>query len=154
MGRDAGFIALRSGISVGADAILIPETNTYIDKLIDKLEQGTKKHKSSMIVIVAEGDDAGGAYDVARKVKERCPEYDSRVTILGHIQRGGSPSAMDRVIASRMGNAAVEALIDNKTNIMVGILNNKIAYTSFEKSIKHNNKINIDLLDLAEILSY
>lgn len=154
MGRDAGFIALRSGISVGADAILIPETHTYINQLTKKLEQGTKKQKSSMIVIVAEGDDAGGAYEVAKKVKEKCPNYDARVTILGHIQRGGSPTALDRVIASRMGNAAVEALINNKTNVMIGIVNNKIAYTPFQKSIKHNNKINIDLLNLAETLSY
>jgi 6-phosphofructokinase 1 len=154
MGRDAGFIALRSGISVGADAVLIPETQTYIDQLIEKLERGTKKYKSSMIVIVAEGDDAGGAYEVAKKVKEQCPNYDSRVTILGHIQRGGSPTAMDRVIASRMGNAAVEALINNKTNVMVGIIDKEIAYTSFEKSIKHNNKLNIDLLNLVETLSF
>jgi 6-phosphofructokinase 1 len=154
MGRDAGFIALRSGIGVGADAILIPEKNTYIDQLIEKLEQCTKKLKSSMIVIVAEGDDTGGAYKVAKKVKEKCPNYDSRVTILGHIQRGGSPTAMDRVIASRMGNTAVEALIEGKTNVMIGIINKKLAFTSFEKSIKHNKKLNMDLLNLAETLSY
>ena len=153
MGKDAGFIALRSGISVGAEAILIPETPTYIDQLIDKLEQGRSNHKTSMIVIVAEGDDAGRAYEVAKKVKEQCPDYDSRVTILGHTQRGGSPSALDRVIASRMGNAAVNALIDNKTNVMVGIIDKEIVHTPFEKSIKHNSKLNKSLLELSEILS-
>ncbi|MBL4593333.1 MAG: 6-phosphofructokinase [Flavobacteriales bacterium] len=153
MGKDAGFIALNSGIGVGADAILIPETPTYINQLIKKLDNGNS-HKSSMIVIVAEGDDAGGAYEVAKKLKEECPKYDSRVTILGHIQRGGSPSAMDRVLASRMGNAAVNALLENKSNVMIGIIDKQIAYTPFEKSIKHHNKINKSLLDLTEILSY
>jgi 6-phosphofructokinase 1 len=153
MGRDAGFIALRSGISVGAEAILIPETQTYIDELVDQLDNGSKQHKESMIVIVAEGDDAGGAYEVAEKIKEKCPRYESRVTILGHIQRGGSPSAMDRVIASRMGNAAVEALIEGKDNLMVGVLNNELAYTPFDKAIKHHEKLNTSLLKLAEVLS-
>jgi 6-phosphofructokinase 1 len=154
MGRDAGFIALRSGIAVGAEAILVPETQTYINELVTKLESGTKNHKNSMIVIVAEGDDAGGAYKVAEKVKEHCPNYDSRVTILGHIQRGGSPSAMDRVLASRLGNAAVDALLANKTNIMIGVVNNEIAYTPFSKATKHHQKLNPDLLKLADILSF
>lgn len=153
MGKDAGFIALNSGIGVGANAILIPETPTYIDQLIEKLGNGNS-HKSSMIVIVAEGDDAGGAYEVAKKVKEQCPNYDSRVTVLGHIQRGGSPSAMDRVLASRMGSAAVNALIENRSDVMIGIINKQIAYTPFDKSIKHHNKLNKNLLDLAETLSY
>jgi len=153
MGKDAGFIALRSGICVGADAILIPETHTYINQLIEKLDSG-KDHKSSMIVIVAEGDDTGGAYEVAKKLKEKCPSYNSRVTILGHIQRGGTPSAMDRVLASRMGSAAVDALLENKSNVMIGIIDKQIAFTPFEKSIKHQNKLNKKLLDLSEILSY
>jgi 6-phosphofructokinase 1 len=153
MGKDAGFIALRSGISVGAEAILIPETPTYIDQLINKLEDGKSHHKTSMIIIVAEGDDAGGAYEVAKKVKKQCPDYDSRVTVLGHIQRGGSPSALDRVLASQLGNAAVNALLNNKTNVMVGIINKEIVHTPFEKSIKHNSKLNKNLLGLAEILS-
>jgi len=153
MGRDAGFIALRSGIAVGAEAILIPETHTYINKLIETLESKKNKNKDSMIVIVAEGDDAGGAYEVAKKVKLKCPNYDSRVTILGHIQRGGSPTAVDRVLASRMGNAAVNALLEGKTNVMVGIIDKKIILTPFEKAIKHHNKINNELVTLAEILS-
>ena len=153
MGKDAGFIALRSGISVGAEAILIPETPTYIDQLIAKLDEGRSHHKTSMIVIVAEGADAGGAYEVAQKVKDKCPSYDARVTVLGHIQRGGSPSALDRVLASQMGSAAVNALLDNKTNVMIGIVDKKITHTPFEKSIKHHFKLNKNLLKLAEILS-
>ncbi|GAB4255797.1 MAG: 6-phosphofructokinase [Vicingaceae bacterium] len=153
MGRDAGFIALRSGIGVGAEAILIPETHTYIDKLIDVLESNTKQHKKSMIVIVAEGDDAGGAYSVAKKVKDKCPHYDTRVTVLGHIQRGGSPSALDRVIASQMGNAAVEALLRGETNKMVGVIHKQTVLTPFEKAIKHHQEINKELLHLAEVLS-
>jgi len=153
MGKDAGFIALRSGIGVGAEAILIPETPTYINELIRKLESDRHGRKSSMIVIVAEGESTGGAFEIARQVKEKCPNYDSRVTVLGHIQRGGSPSAMDRVLASRLGNAAVNALIEGKTNVMIGVVNKNIAFTPFEKAIKHNQKINMDLLTLAEILS-
>lgn len=153
MGRDAGFLALRSGIGVGAEAILIPETHTYINELVAKLEGDTKKHKESMIVIVAEGDDAGGAYEVAKKIKAKCPNYDARVTVLGHIQRGGSPSVLDRVLASQLGNAAVNSLINNKTNVMVGLINKKITLTPFEKAIKHHQKLNTELLDLVEILS-
>lgn len=152
MGRDAGFLALRSGISVGAEAILIPETHTYINQLIQKLEDG-RTQKKSMIVIVAEGDETGGANDVSEKLHKACPNYDTRVTILGHIQRGGNPSAADRVLASHLGNAAVVALLDKKTNIMVGKIDKKIAFTSFANAIKHNNKINKELLTLAEILA-
>lgn len=153
MGRDAGFIALRSGIGVGAEAILIPETPTYIDKLIGKLKDQSTFEKQSMIVIVAEGDESGGAYKVAEQVKAKYPEFDTRVTVLGHIQRGGSPSALDRVLASRLGNAAVKALIDGKTNVMVGVLHRDISYIPFDKAIKHHQQINLDLLNLAEVLS-
>ena len=153
MGKDAGFIALRSGIAVGSEAILIPETITYIDQLVKKLESNRNGRESSMIVIVAEGDELGGAYEVAKKVKEQCPQYDSRVTVLGHIQRGGNPSAMDRVLASTMGNAAVDALINNKTNVMVGVVNRKVTYTPFEKAIKHHDKLDMNLVNLAEILA-
>lgn len=153
MGRDAGFIALRSGISVGAEAILVPETPTYIDALIKKLESGRDQKKSSAIIIVAEGDDAGSASEVAKKVKERFDYYDTKVTVLGHIQRGGSPSAADRVLASRLGLAAVEALISGKSGEMVGVVNNQIKFTSYAQSIKHNVELNQNLLRLAEILS-
>ncbi len=153
MGRDAGFIALRSGIAVGAEAVLVPETHTYIDALIQKLELGWENKKKSSIIIVSEGDDAGGAYEVAKKVKERFDHYETKVTVLGHIQRGGSPSAADRVLASRLGVAAVEAIKSGKSNMMVGVINNKIAFTSYDKAIKHHHELNPNLLKLVEILS-
>ena len=153
MGKDAGFVALRSGISVGAEAILIPETTTYIDKLVDKLRNELKRKKSSLIIIVAEGDESGGAYEVAAKVKEQFDQYDTRVTVLGHVQRGGSPSAMDRVLASRLGSGAVDALIEGKNNVMVGVVNKEIVYTPFAQAIKHHDKLNMDLLRLAELLA-
>lgn len=153
MGRDAGFIALRSGISVGAEAVLIPETETYIDRLIEKLQKGWERQKSSSIIIVAEGDDAGGAYEVAEKVKAKFKHYETKVTVLGHLQRGGSPSAADRVLASQLGNAAVNALIEGRYNEMAGIVNRKVVFTPFEKAIKHNQDINQELLKLADVLS-
>ncbi|MBL4625110.1 MAG: 6-phosphofructokinase [Flavobacteriales bacterium] len=153
MGKDAGFIALRSGVSVGAEAILIPETSTYIDQLVDKLRNKWKRQKSSLIIIVAEGDESGGAYKVAAKVREQFDQYDTRVTVLGHVQRGGSPSAMDRVLASQLGLAAVNALLDGKKGVMVGIVNKEIQYTPFERATKHHDKLNMDLLHLAELLA-
>jgi 6-phosphofructokinase 1 len=154
MGKDAGFIALRSGIAVGAEAILIPETTTYIDALIEKLKKGLRNNKMSSIIIVAEGDDSGGAYEVQKQILQHFDCFDTRVSILGHIQRGGSPSAQDRVLASRMGVAAVEALIAGRKNEMIGIVNNQIKYTPFEQSIKHHLSVNRNLLDLAEVLSH
>ena len=152
MGRDAGLIALRSGIGVGAEAILIPETKTDIEDLINRL-QNVRKNKTSKIVIVAEGDEAGGAFKIAEQVKTRLPYYDTRVTILGHIQRGGNPSAMDRVNSSRIGFASVEALLNNKQNVMIGIVNNNIVYTPFENAVKHIQQPNPDLLRMMDILS-
>lgn len=153
MGKDAGFLALRSAIAVGAEAVLIPETKTYIDKLIEKLESGRRKNKSSGIVIVAEGEEEGGAYEIAKKVNEKFNQYETRVTVLGHMQRGGSPSAKDRVLASRLGNRAVELLIEGKTNLMVGISGTELCTTPFEKSVKHNKQVRQDLLNLVEVLS-
>lgn len=153
MGKDAGFIALGSGIGVGAEAILVPETPTYIDKLIEKLEVGRRKSKNSGIVIVAEGDDKGGAYEVARLVKEKFDYYDTRVTVLGHLQRGGAPSAKDRILASQFGYYAVEELLKGTTNKMVGIINNQIKLTSFSKAIKHNRTLSANLLHLVDVLS-
>jgi len=153
MGRDAGFIALRTGIAVGADAVLIPENETFVDSLIQRLELGRAHMKTSSIIIVAEGDDGGGAYEVARKVKEKFNHYETKVSVLGHIQRGGSPSAADRVLASIVGKAAVEALLEGRENEMVGVINRKVAFTSFEKAIKHNCEINKELLHLAESLA-
>jgi 6-phosphofructokinase 1 len=153
MGRDAGFIALRSGISAGAEFILVPETTTYIDNLARLVKHDWRRNKTSGIVIVAEGDDAGGAYEVARKVKEKIPEMDTRVTVLGHIQRGGSPSAYDRVLASTLGYAAVSALIGGQRGVMVGIIDKQIAFTPFEKAIKHHKDINLQLLEMSRILA-
>jgi 6-phosphofructokinase 1 len=152
MGRDSGLIALRSGIAAGAEAIIIPETKTGINALFDRLERG-RKDKSSKIVIVAEADEAGGAFEISRHVKEKYPNYDTRVSILGHIQRGGRPTCMDRVLASRVGVAAVEALMSGHSNEMIGIVNNDITYTPFENACKHNVDINANLLKIVEILS-
>lgn len=152
MGRDAGLIALRSGIGVGAESILMPETKTDIEDLIKRLENG-RKSKSSKIIIVAEGDEAGGAFTIAEQVKKRLPDYDTRITILGHLQRGGNPSAMDRVNSSRMGFAAVEALIAGKQGEMIGIVDKKIVYTPFQNAVKHKQGLDKDLLRMLKILS-
>ncbi len=155
MGRDAGFIALYSGIASGAEAILIPETETNIDNLVESLDYGWRRKKTSSIVLVAEGEEVGGAIEIAKMVKERMNgRYDIRVTILGHIQRGGAPTCNDRVLASRLGVRATEALLAGERNIMAGMINNKIVFTDFVKATKHNTEINRDLLRISEILSY
>jgi 6-phosphofructokinase 1 len=153
MGKDAGFIALRTGISCGAEAILVPEVPTCVEDLLAKLENGWKRQKSSMIVIVAEGDDAGGAYAIAEKVKERMPHFDTRVSILGHLQRGGSPSAMDRVLASRLGHEAVETILLGDHGSAMGIVAGKVVHTPFGQAIKHHTSISRSLLNLAEVLA-
>ncbi len=152
MGRDAGLIALRAGIGAGAESIMIPETKTDTKDLIKRLKTG-RKDKSSKIILVAEGDEAGGAFAIAEKVKKELPEYDTRVTILGHIQRGGNPSAMDRVNSSRMGFAAVEGLMKGKKNVMVGIIDKNIVFTPFQKAVKHIQEVNPDLMRMVNILS-
>lgn len=152
MGRDAGLIALRTGIGVGAESILIPETKTDIVELVKRLKSG-RKNKFSKIIVVAEGDEAGGAFKIAEAVKQQLPEYDTRVTVLGHIQRGGNPTAMDRVNSSRMGFAAVEALLQGKKNVMIGIIDKRIAYTPFEKAVKHIRQLDPDLVRMVTILS-
>jgi len=152
MGRDSGLIALRTGIAAGAEAIIIPESKTDITALFDRLDRG-RKDKSSKIVMVAEAEEAGGAFEIGRQVKEKYPNYDTRISILGHIQRGGRPSCMDRVLASRVGVAAVEALLAGHRNEMVGVVHNEIAYTPFESAIKHNVDINPNFLKIVEILS-
>lgn len=153
MGRDAGFIALRSGIATGAEKILIPESVTYIDELIDRLKNNYAHNKTSGIIIVAEGDEFGGAIKVSDVIKEKFPQFETRVTILGHVQRGGSPSAFDRVMASAMGYQAVIALMEGVRGVMVGSINRKVNYTPFEKSIKFHQSINMELLEIAEVLS-
>ena len=153
MGRDAGFIALRSGIASGAESVLIPETTTYIDKLTSILEQGWKRNKRSAMIIVAEGDESGGAYEVASQVKKKFPQWETKVTVLGHIQRGGRPSAFDRVMASRMGNEAVKALLAGETNKMVGLQQGAMVLVPFERATKHHREINTHLLELVDVLS-
>jgi 6-phosphofructokinase 1 len=153
MGRDAGFIALSAGIATGAEDILIPEEKTSIEDVVSKLEEDWMKHKSSGIIIVAEGDDEGGAYEVARKVEERYIHYKTRVTVLGHIQRGGSPSCNDRVLASTLGFEAVKALMEGKKGVMVGTISGKILLTPFEKATKQHPQLNRRLVEMAHILS-
>jgi 6-phosphofructokinase 1 len=152
MGRDAGLIALCAGVGVGAESILMPETKTDIHGLIDRLKH-KRKSKTSKIIIVAEGDEAGGAFAIAEQVKAKLPEYDTRVTILGHIQRGGSPSAMDRMISSQMGFSALEALLNGKKNVMIGIVNKNIVFTPFENAVKQKQKLDPELLRMLDILS-
>ncbi len=155
MGRDAGFIALRAGIAGGAEAILIPEFITDMDKLVEDLENGWRRKKSSSIVIVAEGDEAGGAFEIANRVNAQLSDkYDIRVTILGHIQRGGNPTCMDRVLASRLGVSAIDALLNNQTAVMVGQVNKRIVFTPLEHAIKHQVEINAEMMRIAEILAY
>jgi 6-phosphofructokinase 1 len=154
MGRDAGFLALRSGIASGAEAVLVPEIDTDFKQLYTFLEKGMNKDKSSSIVLVAEGEKiSGGAIQVAEKVSQEYPDYDTRVTILGHIQRGGSPSAFDRVTASRLGVSAVEALIDDQKSIMVGLVNKEVVHVPFNQALKNKKKLNPALLELTNVLS-
>ncbi|NNE29488.1 MAG: 6-phosphofructokinase [Saprospiraceae bacterium] len=152
MGRDAGFIALRSAISTGAEAVLIPESKTNVQSLIDTLKDSHSNKKNASIVIVAEGDDAGGAFEIADLVKQHIDYRDVRVTILGHVQRGGRPTCMERVRASQMGVSAVRALLDGESGKMVGIVHRDITYTPFEQAIKHHEEINPALVELVEIL--
>lgn len=153
MGRDAGYIALHSGIATGAETILIPERKTNIDDVIDDLTANERRSKMVNLIVVAEGDEFGGANEVARHVKERMPHLDTRVCILGHIQRGGSPTCIDRLVASRMGYAAVDALLNGTTNVMVGIVNNKIQFTPLDKAVKAKQKIDPEWLKIVKILA-
>jgi 6-phosphofructokinase 1 len=154
MGRDSGAIALRAGISCGAEAILLPEKETAIDDLIKDLKHGHLTSKSSSIVIVAEGDKHGGAYDIAKVVAKELDYIDIKVTILGHLQRGGSPSSFDRVLGSRLGFAAVNALLAGKSREMVGLRANNIVTTDLEEALtSHEFKLEEDLMEMAHILS-
>ena len=153
MGRDAGFIALNSGIATGALDILIPERKDSIHDLFENFRTAEKVGKSSSIVVVAEGEELGSIYDIAKATKEEFPNFDIRVTILGHIQRGGSPSCADRVLASNLGYGAVTGLMEGKNKVMVGMQGNKITYTPIEEAIKKHNEIDKKLLHIAEILA-
>lgn len=153
MGRDAGFIALNSGIATGALDILIPEKRDSIQELINTFKYAEKVGKTSSIIVVAEGEKLGNVYDLAKATKLHFPDYDIRVTVLGHIQRGGSPSCADRVLASKLGYGAITGLLEGKNKVMVGMQSNKITYTPIEEAIKKHNEIDQDLLNIAEILS-
>jgi 6-phosphofructokinase 1 len=153
MGRDAGYIALHSGIGTGAEHILIPERKTDVEAVLASLQEKEKRKKLVNIVVVAEGDDFGGGTDLANLIKERIPNFDIRVAILGHIQRGGSPTSMDRLIASRMGYSAVECLIEGRHNQMVGIMNNKMHFTPLDKAVKAKQKISDEWLKIVKILA-
>lgn len=154
MGRDAGFIALNSGVGAGAEEILIPEEDNGLDKLLESLKRSKRSGKSSSIVVVAEGDKTGkSVFDLADYVKQHMPEYNSRVTVLGHLQRGGSPSCFDRVLASRLGVKAVEFLLDGQRDIMVGIENHEIISTEISTITKGKHDISRELLRIADILS-
>ncbi len=153
MGRDAGFIAAHAGVASGALAMLIPERETSIDSMVEKLNDARRKNKSSSIIMVAEGGKSGNASEIAALVAEKAPYYDTKVTILGHIQRGGSPSCFDRNLASRLGVAAVENLLNGERDCMVGIMNHKIVLTPFAKAITDKLTIDPELIRIADILS-
>ncbi len=153
MGRNSGFIALKAGIATGAIAIILPEDEMSVEELVETLKTTEESGKTSSIVIVAEGSKSGGAYEWARKVNEKYTEYETRVSVLGHLQRGGSPSCYDRVLASRMGVAAVEGLLLGRKDVMVGIVNDRETYTPLEDSITRANLPNRDELRIARILA-
>ena len=154
MGRDAGHIALNAGIGAGAEEILIPEENLGLDRLLESLEKSKSSGKSSSIVVIAEGDKMGkSVFELKDYVEANLPEYDVRVSVLGHMQRGGSPSCFDRVLASRLGVKAVESLLEGKTNFMVGILGDKIMLTPLEQAIKGQSEIDLELVKVSDIVS-
>jgi len=153
MGRDAGFLALNGAIAAGAEAAIIPEFNTEVDQLEEFIKNGFRKSKSSSIVLVAESEITGGAMHYAERVKNEYPQYDVRVTILGHLQRGGRPTAHDRIIASRMGVASIQALLEGQRNIMIGIDHDEIVYVPFNKAIKNDKPINKELVNVLNELS-
>ncbi|MES2627786.1 MAG: 6-phosphofructokinase [Bacteroidota bacterium] len=153
MGRNSGFIALKAGIATGAIAIVLPEDEMSIDELVKTLKLNEESGKMSSIVLVAEGSRTGGAIEIAKEVTERFSEYETRVTVLGHLQRGGTPSCYDRVMASRMGVAAVEGLLEGKTDVMIGIINDREIYTSLEEAITKKHLPNRDELRIAKILA-
>lgn len=153
MGRDSGFLALNSAVASGAEAAIIPERETAVDQLEELIQNGFRKSKNSSIVLVTESEITGGANGLAERMRLEHPEYDVRVTILGHIQRGGSPTAYDRILASRMGVAVVDALLDEQRSIMIGVVNNEIVHVPFTKAIKDDKQVNENLLGVLQILS-
>ncbi len=153
MGRDAGFLAQNSAIASGAEAAIIPEDKTDIDQLEQFISRGFRKSKNSSIVIVSESKKDGGAMHYAERVRKEHPQYDVRVSILGHLQRGGSPSAFDRILASRLGAASIEALKEGQRNVMIGISNDRIVYVPFSRAIKQDKPIDKELINVLNVLS-
>ena len=153
MGRDSGSIAIQSGIGGGAEMVMVPETQSSMEDVIETLKEGWQRFKTSSIIVVAEGDEEGGANAVATRTKHYIPQGDIKVTLLGHIQRGGAPTAYDRILASRLGVAAVEGLIAGRKNVMAGLLNNEVVYTPFKETITKKKPIHPDLIRLVDILS-
>jgi 6-phosphofructokinase 1 len=154
MGRDVGHIALNVGVGAGAEEILIPEEDLGLDRLLESLRRSKQTGKSSSVVVVAEGDKIGkNVFELKDYVDENLPEYEVRVSVLGHMQRGGAPSCFDRVLASRMGVRAVEGLLKGESNLMVGLINDKITVTPLEKAIKGQSKINKELIRVSDIMS-
>jgi 6-phosphofructokinase 1 len=153
MGRDAGYIALNSGIACGAEDILIPETKTDIEDVLCRIDYDERRKKTVHIIVISEGDDFGGSADLVKVVKERFPKIDTKATVLGHIQRGGSPTYADRVLASRLGHAAVMALTEGKTQVMAGIINGEVVFTPFEQVVKVNAKMSDDMLEMIRVLA-
>lgn len=153
MGHMAGYLALNGAIASGAEAAIIPEKETEIDQLADLVSRGFRKSKNSAIVLVAENPETGGAMGLAQRIKEEFPEYDARVTILGHLQRGGSPTAADRILASTMGAQAIVALVEGQRNVMIGIKNGELVYVPFSKATIHKQKLDIQGMELVKMLS-
>ncbi|MFO7672877.1 MAG: ATP-dependent 6-phosphofructokinase, partial [Lutibacter sp.] len=154
MGRDAGFVALNAGVGAGAEEILIPEENLGLDRLLESLKRSKRSGKSSSIVVVAEGDKIGkNVFELADYVEQNLPQYEVRVSVLGHMQRGGSPSCFDRVLASRLGVKAIELLLDGKTNLMVGLVNNYVEAIELKEAVKGRHEIDKELLRVSDIMS-
>ena len=154
MGRDSGYIAIQSGIAGGAEMVMVPEVLTPIPEVIEILKSGWSRQKSSSIVVIAEGEEAGNASEIAEKIRQQVqPDIDMRVTTLGHIQRGGIPTAYDRILASRLGLGAMEGLMNGEQNVMAGIVNNELVYTPFRDTIRLPKPISEDLLRMVKILS-
>ena len=153
MGNTAGYLALNGAIASGAEAAIIPERETEVDQLADLIHNGFRKSKNSAIVLVAENKATGGALGMAERIKKEFPEFDARVTILGHLQRGGSPTAKDRILASKMGATAIEALSEGQRNVMIGIKNGELVYVPFKKAIAHQQKMDLKDMDIVKILS-
>ena len=154
MGADAGYIALNSGLAIGAQEILIPEVNMSFENLINSLKKSKKSGKTSSIIVVAEGDKTGkNVFELASKIEETLPKYETRVSVLGHIQRGGTPSCFDRVLGTQLGVKAVESLIEGNDGNMVGIDNGKIIFTPLDKALKVKSKINKELFRISQIMN-